>query len=554
MNKFNFKEDNVINYIIKSNMSSFAKLGLLQIVAMLISFCIYNIYSYIIDKVILVDGSSVKKIVSVIVGYLILIGVQSIVSFFNSYFSTVLQLKGEMKVRRIIVDKLMQKNGEYFTAKSGGELFELVLQDVSIVINFVIGNIFTIIGVSFNLVGTLIFLAIINWRNVLIIIAMQVLSYFAQKLIAKGVFVFSKDTRDNMGDYVSSIQDIFENPSEMIMSGLKNDFISRMDEKMVANYKLNKKLTRTSLLGSSMLGIISQLTICVVLGNSAYCIMAGTMSIGKLMTFMNCTKDLMTCFEGVWNISINMSHIGPMYERVNELYLERDVRKNGELLNTLTPQLEFKNITFGYDKERTIYEDFSYTFAYGKNYGIVGRTGEGKSTLVKLIYDLWTPKNGTVKLGGTECKNLPIEQISRYVNYVSAKSIVLQDTIFNNVAFGNGNITREEVREALKKACFWDEVMEMERGVDTMVGDSGSTLSNGQQHRLVLARAFASKKKILILDEPTSALDSNTEKIVMKNFYEEYKDKTLIIITHNEEILNSCDEVLRLSQGRLSAA
>ena len=553
MKKINLKENNVTNYILKSNISSIIKIGILNVASMIVSFSIYLLYAYIIDGI-SAKHIGAKTLFIGIIGYICLTLAQSIVSFLNKYLSTVLQLKSEMKIRSMMVDKILKKKGRYFTETIGGELFELVMQDISIVTNFVIGNIFNIVGIGLNLIGTLIFLAAINYKIVLIIVAIQGLSYIVQRIVSKGVLIFSKDTRDNMAEYVSSIQDLFENPSEMIMSGLKNSFVERMDEKMKANYRLNKRMILTSMLGNSSMGLISQLTLCAVLGFSGYSIMTGAMSIGYFVTYINSTRDLMGYFDGMWSLSIDMCQIRPMYERVNTVYLENSITRSGEILNTLTPPLEYKDVTFGYSRERKIYENFSYTFAYGGSYGIVGRTGEGKSTLVKLLYDLWTPEKGCVKLGGTECKNLSVEQISRYVSYVSAQSIVLQDTIYNNVAFGNGNISREEVCAALKKACLLDEVLGMEGGIDSIVGESGSTLSNGQQQRLMLARAFAGKKKILILDEPTAALDSKTERIVMENFYKEYKDKTLIIITHNESILYNCDSVLRLNEGRLIVA
>ena len=115
---------------------------------------------------------------------------------------------------------------------------------------------------------------------------------------------------------------------------------------------------------------------------------------------------------------------------------------------------------------------------------------------------------------------------------------------------GNESATREDVIDALRKVNFYDEVMAMENGLDTLLGDNGATISSGQQQRLMLARAIISDKKIVILDEPTAALDSKTEKNVMQSIYECFADRLLIIISHNESILTGCDSVLRLTNGR----
>ena len=128
--------------------------------------------------------------------------------------------------------------------------------------------------------------------------------------------------------------------------------------------------------------------------------------------------------------------------------------------------------------------------------------------------------------------------------------MIVHDTIYNNVILGNENVSREEVCEALKKVCLYDEVMEMENGLDTVLGDNGVSISSGQQQRLMLARAIVADKKIIILDEPTSALDVSTEKSVMKSIYENFADRLLIIISHNKAVLNMCDEVVRLKEGK----
>lgn len=131
-------------------------------------------------------------------------------------------------------------------------------------------------------------------------------------------------------------------------------------------------------------------------------------------------------------------------------------------------------------------------------------------------------------------------------------TLIIHDSIFNNIALGNEDITYDDVCMTLKKACLYDEVENMKDGLDSIVGNEGSVLSSGQRQRLLLARIFANaSKKIIILDEPTSALDKDTQEIVMNTIYEEFRDRTLIIITHDKAILSQCEKILLLENGKL---
>ena len=174
-----------------------------------------------------------------------------------------------------------------------------------------------------------------------------------------------------------------------------------------------------------------------------------------------------------------------------------------------------------------------------------------KSTIIKLLFNLWKPTCGKILIGGKIIDHLDKDSIGESIMYVSANPIMFNDTIYNNIVMNSSDIDDERIYDMLRKLKLYDDITKLDDNIQSVIGDNGTTLSTGQRQRLAIARALLSDKQIIIMDEPTSSIDSETEKEVMKTIYKELSDKTLIIITHDEQILYDCDEILELSNRNL---
>lgn len=542
-----FNMNNVIGYIIKKNIFSFIILGILLLIMSGMSIGTSTILMKIIDDIL--PELNFHRLVVAISVYISLCILQIIFSYIGTYYNVVFTMQTEMELKKIITDKLLWKSGSFFLNHNSGDIYQIVVGDITQVCSFVIDNTFSIMYIAFSLLSSSIYLIILNWKLFILILFLQPLSVIVQVIMSPLITRRSREQREIVGNYIMATQDVFFNPIELIVSGLRDWFVTRMNQRMMKQYSISKKMQVANGIINQLTELVGILTTCAVIAYGGYSIIYGEMSMGVLIVFITYSQKLTVAFDSMWEFSIDFSEISPIYERVNKYFSEDCSARDGKIFNTVTPNLEFQNVTFSYDKKRKIYNNVNQVFEYGKKYGIVGKSGEGKSTFVKLIYGLWELDKGRIILGESECADVDRESINEILMYISADMFIINDTIYNNLVLGKEDIEKDEVYAALKKVGLYEEINEMKDGIGTVIGDNGNALSTGQKQRLALARAIIAKRKITILDEPTSALDVVTQERVMQALYEEFKDSTLIIITHSKAILQNCDDIFELKNG-----
>lgn len=212
--------------------------------------------------------------------------------------------------------------------------------------------------------------------------------------------------------------------------------------------------------------------------------------------------------------------------------------------------LEFKNVSFAYENEPVL-QDISFKLDKGKTIALVGVSGGGKSTIADLIPRFYDPTSGEISIDGIPYKDCSLNSLRQHMGIVTQQSILFNDTVFNNIAFGQDNPQEEEVIRAAKIANAHDFIIEMEDGYQTSVGEDGSKLSGGQRQRLSIARAVMANPPILILDEATSALDSHSERLVQEAITKLMENRTSLVIAHRLSTIQYADEILVIEQGKI---
>jgi subfamily B ATP-binding cassette protein MsbA len=216
---------------------------------------------------------------------------------------------------------------------------------------------------------------------------------------------------------------------------------------------------------------------------------------------------------------------------------------------TLAGDIEFDHIAFGYDPANPILTDLSLKIKPGQFVGIVGPTGSGKSTVVSLIPRFYDVQSGTVSVDGHDVRRYKLKPLRDQIGYVLQDTVLFRGTIFENIAFGRPDATKDEVIAAAKLANAHDFISTMPLGYDTIVGDRGSTLSGGQRQRIGIARVMVRNSPILLLDEPTAALDSESEKLVIDALEKLMKGKTVIAIAHRLSTIRDADQIAVIKDG-----
>lgn len=211
----------------------------------------------------------------------------------------------------------------------------------------------------------------------------------------------------------------------------------------------------------------------------------------------------------------------------------------------------FDHVTFAYDTGDNVLKDIAIRLSPGKKYALVGASGAGKSTFVNLILRFYDPTQGAVKLDRIDLRDLQQKSLRQQIGYVPQDPVLINDTVLNNILWGNPEATREEVIEAAKQAYADTFIQQLPKGYDTVVGESGSAMSGGQRQRIALARVFLKRSPILIFDEATSALDAESQEAIYRAIESVAEKRTIIMISHRLTQMATMDEILVFEEGRI---
>jgi ATP-binding cassette, subfamily B, bacterial MsbA len=213
-------------------------------------------------------------------------------------------------------------------------------------------------------------------------------------------------------------------------------------------------------------------------------------------------------------------------------------------------QLEFQGVGFAYEDSNKVLDNINFTLKKGKTIALVGSSGGGKSTIADLIPRFYDPTEGKILIDGIDLKNITQHSLRNLMGIVTQEAVLFNDTIFNNIAFGE-KVTEEEIVAAAKIANAHNFIMEQPADYQTVIGDRGTKLSGGQRQRLSIARAILQNPPILILDEATSALDTESEKLVQEALQNLMQNRTTLVIAHRLSTIQNADEILVVHQGKI---
>ena len=289
---------------------------------------------------------------------------------------------------------------------------------------------------------------------------------------------------------------------------------------------------------------------CVLIATAGILYMDGRISLPYSMTFLFCAFTVYSDLETMGNSAFLSKKINTELDRLEEVTNIPKMDTITDKLNPANYEISLKDVSFGYGS-RKIIENISLNIPEHTTCAIVGPSGSGKTTLCSLIARFWDVQEGSVCIGGQNVKNYTADSVLDCISMVFQKVYLFHDTIENNIKFGNPKATLDEVMEAAKRACCHDFIMALPDGYQTVIGESGSTLSGGEKQRISIARAILKDAPIVILDEATSSVDPENEQALLSAIEELTKNKTLISIAHRLSTVQKADQIIVIDNGQI---
>jgi len=486
-----------------------------------------------------------------VVSVLVLFFLKGLFGFLQSYIMSDIGQRVVRDIKAKLYAKIQSLSLDYFTHKRGGELMSRITYDVKLVENAVSYGSTDLIYQSLQVV---IFTAVtffIYFKIALISFVLLPLISFPIIQVGKRLRKLSKRSQEKIADTNSLLYETIMGARIVKAFNMENYEINKFNKVNADYYKITmKSIKRTLLLGPSteFLGCIAGVLVFFWGGRE---VIAGRLSFGVFGLFLGSLLSLVRPFKRLSQINALNQQSMAANERIHEVLETQASVKEAPAAKVLTgfkKDIKFNNVNFSY-ADTQILNGINLSVGYGQMLAIVGASGSGKSTLVDLIPRFYDPQSGNVSIDDQDVREFTLKSLRDQVAIVNQETMLFNDTITANIAYGRPNASRKEIEEMAKKAHAHDFILNCPQGYDTVIGDRGVKISGGERQRIAIARALLKNAPILILDEATSQLDSASERIVQEALDQLVSGRTVFVIAHRLSTVRNASRIIVIDKG-----
>jgi len=550
------KKNKSFKWIIKNSRFILPLVGVTCVLAMVLSICGVSLAltsKEVVNIAIGEETGSFAKSIAVLVG---LIAAQIIIQAVNSNVSIRITGKLMMRIKENIFRTLLGKDYKSVSAYHSGDLLNRINSDVNVVVTGVVDIAPSLLSFATRLIAAFAAMFVLEPMFSCVFLIIGPIVLFASRIYSRKMKFYHKKCQECDGKISSFMQEAVQNIL-MIKSFSSEKYI--VDKSAVLQeegYKVKIKRNTISIFANIGMYLIFSAGFYIALAWGAYRLSVGAITVGALFAYLQLINQVQTPFLNISTLIPKFYSMLASAERIIELENMPEEEKDEiiydckKIYDDLS-HISVENIDFAYDSE-PIFEGASCEIKKGGFVAIAGTSGLGKSTLVKLMLGIIKPMAGDIYAVMKSGEKIKLGASTRGLfSYVPQGNMILSGSVRDNIKFSNENATEEEIVSAAKTADIWDFISNLENGLDTVLGERGLGLSEGQVQRLAIARALLHNAPVLLFDEATSALDENTEKRVLKNI-RALPGVMCIIVSHKKAALDICDEVISMKNGKIT--
>ena len=469
--------------------------------------------------------------------------------FISSYSMRWVARKTVQSLRYAIFDNLMKLPINYFDSNATGVLVSKITYETEQLQYIITKLTIDTLRDCITIIAVVSYMFYLNWLlAIFVIIILPIVGYFIKKIIPK-LRNAAKESQGLMGDITRIAEEAISGQRIVKIFGASKYERERFSKVISRNRQMGTKLARLSATNGLIIEIILGLLLAGVLHYSLT-----NLSSGEFIAFIGAVVLIMTPIKRLTALNEQMQ-IG--YAAAVSVFSVMDEKKEKDLgginLKKVIGKLEFTNVSFSYPKgNKPVLTNININIKAGEKIALVGKSGGGKTTLLNLIPKFYDVSSGFVKLDDVDINTISLNSLRKSLALVSQDTILFNDTIYNNIAYGNlDSVSIEKVKKAAKAANALEFINKLPNGFNHIIGDRGVRLSGGQKQRIAIARAILKNAPILLLDEATSALDSESERLVQVALDNLMSNKTSIVIAHRLSTIRNADKIIVMDQGRI---
>lgn len=483
---------------------------------------------------------------------------KNLFSYLSQAIMSSMRARVVRNIRRTLFEKITQLDYSFFHHERKGKLMSYLSNDIGEIENSVMNSIQIVFREPLLIIGYLTMLFVLSPQLTWFTVIVLPVSGFMIASLTKRLRRDAKEGQTLLGDLLSIIEETISgvriikafNAEKQVNDRFEN--LNTRYSTMLRRMWNRKELATPT---SEVLGV--GLVVCVILyGGSLVLSGSSDFTASQFITYIAIYSQILTPAK---NISSAISNIqrglisGEQIFKIIDVPVKIKDGPDAKSLDTFKDKIEYKNVFFSYLREENghVLKDVNLTIGKGKTIALVGQSGSGKTTLAEMLPRFYDLEKGEILLDGVNIKEYKLRDLRNLMGVVNQESILFNDTVYGNIAFGKPDASEEEIIQAAKIANAHEFISQMPEGYHTNIGDRGSKLSGGQRQRISIARAVLKNPPILILDEATSALDTESERLVQDAITRLMKNRTTLVIAHRLSTIQHADEIIVMQQGQI---